>query len=128
MRKYWGILPILFMTNSFKFYDSGFINQNKKSISVKIFGVGMPILDMNIYKKSICLNGNCFKKDVFNNNYLSEFYPTEIMQNIMSAQPIFNSQNLIQEKNNFSQNIFQEDKFDIVYRVDEKQIYFKDNK
>ena len=123
-----GSYTILFKTNSFKFYDSGFINQNKKSISVKIFGVGTPILDMNIYKKSICLNGNCFKKEVFNNNYLSEFYPKDIMQNIISAQPIFNSQNLTKEKekNNFSQKISQKENFNIVYRVDDNQIYFKD--
>ncbi len=121
-----GSYTILFKTNSFKFYDSGFINQNKKSISIKIFGLGTPILDMNIYKKSICLNGNCFKKEVFNNNYLSKFYPKEIMRNIMLAQPIFNSQNLTKEKNNFSQEIFQEDKFNIVYRVDKNKIYFKD--
>lgn len=117
---------ILFKTEKFKFYDSGFINQNTNSIKVQIFGVGTPVLDMEIYKKSICLNGNCFEKEVFNNNFLSRHYPKEVMKNIILAKPIFNSKNLIKNGDFLTQKIFQKEKFDITYKFNSEEVYFKD--
>ncbi len=118
---------ILFKSKKFKFYDSGFINQHNNSLKVQIFGVGTPVLDMDIYDKSICLNGNCFEKEVFNNNYLNNSYPKETMQNIILAKPIFNSQNLEKNGKNFTQKIYQKEKFDITYKVNSNEIYFKDS-
>ena len=75
----------------------------------------------------ICVANGCMNKSGFNQDYLHPSYPNDILQNILLGKRIFNGKNLTKTHNGFNQKI-KNNYYDIVYKVDEKQIFFKDKK
>lgn len=115
---------ILLKSSSFKFYDSGFINLGDFT-NLQIFSTGNLILNLNFHKNSICIDGNCFKKEVFNSNFLNSKYPKNLFERVILGEKIFNQEGLREIDGGFEQKI--EGSFDIKYRVIKgREIYFKD--
>lgn len=118
---------ILFKTPSLKYADFGFIYKNKEEVKVQLYSNGNSILKFKLFKNSICLNSlACISYNSFYKEYFSKEYPKEMLNNIFRAKPIFNSLNLKRDGNNFTQKIFKKGKYDINYRVLNKEIYFND--
>ncbi len=71
----------------------------------------------------ICMDGNCLDKKSFNKKFLSNYYPKNILENILKSKPIFNSRNIKKMKNGFYQKINK-----IFYRVLSDSVVFRDRR
>jgi len=117
---------ITLKTKKFKFNDFGIIKRySDGSVEIKIYNAGVLIQDIKIDSK-ICSNDGCLLKEKFNKIYLSRFYPPELLKNVILGKPIFNSKNFIKKNSGFEQKIFRKNSLDIIYIVNNKEIYFKD--
>lgn len=117
---------ILIKTDGIKIFDTGFVENNQNSHTIKVLNLGVQILEIKIFKEKTCLDLNCYKRDVFNQKYLSSEYENDFLEKLVLKKPIFNGENLIKEERGFSQTIKRNSKFDITYQVNENEIYFKD--
>ncbi len=116
---------IVFKTKKISFADTGFLNKSKNSTSLQIFAMGTPILKLKV-ADLVCLNGMCNSKKSFNQTHLSPYYPDSLLENILNGKPIFNKINLIKKDDGFVQNISGK-WYNIKYKVDKQNIYFKDS-
>lgn len=119
---------ILLKTKSFKFYDSGFVEIGKNTQNLKIFNAGVPILDIKIKKDRVCFDFNCFRDEIFNQKFLSKHYERDFLQKLVLKKPLFDSKNIKYSENGFTQTIKEVNKFDIIYRQNPNETYFKDRK
>ena len=115
---------IIIKSSKIKFADIGYIRNTNKEIEVELFIAGNPIEKITI-NTFICVSAGCMSKSGFNEGYLHKSYPTEILQNILLGNVIYNAKNKVQTKDGFEQTI-KTDEVNIKYRVDSKTIYFKD--
>jgi len=109
-----------------KFADVAYIRNTKESVSLELFVAGQRIQKIDI-NHLICVDEGCMTKHSFNKDYLHRDYPSDILQNILLAKPIYNSKNLIKTDDGFEQNIRTKHAL-IIYKVSSKLIYFKDKK
>jgi len=117
---------IIIKSPKIKFADVGYIRHTDKNIGLELFSAGHLIQKIEI-NHLICLNNGCMTKSGFNEDYLYYEYPSDIMQNIILGQPIYNSKRLEKTKNGFSQ-IIRDGGVRIKYIVTNSSIYFKDKK
>jgi hypothetical protein len=117
---------IMIKTDKIKIYDTGFIDVKNGLISVKVLNLGVQILDIQIIKSKICIDSNCFKDEIFNEKFLSKEYENDFLKKIVLKEPLFDGKEVNSSENGFTQELFKDGKFDIIYRVDKKQSYFKD--
>jgi hypothetical protein len=116
---------ILIKSEKFKFYDTGFINKNNHFIEIKLFSTAKSLFDLKI-ENDICINLNCYKKDSFNRQFLSDEYEDDFLEKIFRKQKLNNSSytktnnGFIQESKNIN--------LDFIYKVENNNIYFKDFK
>ena len=109
-----------------KFADVGYIRNTKESVSLELFVAGHRIQKIDI-NHLVCVDEGCMSKSGFNQDYLDENYPDDILQNILLAKPIYNSKNFVKTKDGFEQNIKTKSSL-IIYKVTSKMTYFKDKK
>ena len=107
-----------------KFSDLGFIRNSGDSVEMELFMTGKSIEKITI-NYLICSHEGCMSKSGFNADYLSKYYPDDILQNIILAKEIYDGKNLVKNTNGFEQYIKNEN-VNIKYIVDSKSIYFKD--
>jgi len=107
-----------------KFADLAYIRNSKDAIELELFVAGKAIKTIAI-NHLICVDEGCMTKATFNEKYLSKAYPSDILQKILLAKPIYNGQNKLQVKDGFTQKI-QTKNVDIDYKVTSKQTFFKD--
>lgn len=119
---------IVFKTKAFKFADSGFIENRYQKTYLQIYQVATPLLTIEIDKKYIYLNDKSFNKSNFNHLILSDFYEDTTLESILNGRDILNAKNKRFTQEGFEQIINDGEKFDIIYRVSPKKIYFKDRK
>jgi hypothetical protein len=118
---------IVFKTPTFKHADLGFIYENDKEIKVEIYGVGQPLLSLEISQSSVCMSLlECMSKVRFNKMVLSENYPQSILENIFIGKSIFGGESLTKTSNGFTQSIRKTNKYNIKYSVLNNQIHFRD--
>jgi hypothetical protein len=115
---------ILIKTSKLRYFDSGFVNQKNSDIEIKAFSTGVEVLDIDI-NSHICLNSVCYKKEVFNRDYLSIHYPNDTLKMIFTSKPIFDKKSLKPTKDGFIQQI-KTKSVDIKYEVSKDKVYFKD--
>ncbi len=136
---FWGCAPksevtksssmlVTFKTKKLSFRDTGFLKKGGDFLNLEVFAVGKPIAKIFIQKGSdrVCLNSYCFNKRIFNEEYLSSYYPDSLLENVLRGNKIFNGKNLKKDKNGFLQRLKERGKFDIKYRVKNGEIFFKD--
>ena len=109
-----------------KFADLGYVRNSGKVIEVELFMAGKSIKKIEI-NHLICVDDGCMTKSGFNEDYLHSSYPDDILQNILLGMPIYDKLNLEKNEDGFAQKIKNENVY-IKYKVDNKQIFFKDIK
>jgi len=81
---------ILIKTPQMKFYDKGFISQYEDYIHLQIFQVGNVVLDLKIYKDTICQSTlECISSKEFNEKYLHKSYKDDFLYNLFSQKKIY---------------------------------------
>ena len=109
-----------------KFADLGYLRSSDKSIELELFVAGKSFEKITI-NYLICTKDGCMPKSRFNSEYLSRFYPDDILQNILLGRAIFEGKTLEKNSNGFIQKIITKN-VTILYKVTPKLIYFKDKK
>ncbi len=119
---------IVIKTPTMKYADMGFITSSVNGVNVEIYAAGQPLMNLEINGLNVCMSTfKCMDKKSFNEKVLSSVYPDDILENIFRAKPIFNSENLEQDKEGiFSQKLKKEGVYDISYSVNAKQRIFRD--
>ena len=109
-----------------RFSDIGYIRHTKDAIELELFVAGHVYQRIHI-NHLICVDEGCMSKSSFNAEYLSAFYPSSLLQNIILGKEIYNGKNSLKKDDGFIQSIKNSD-VDIKYSVNSHQIYFKDRK
>ena len=109
-----------------KFSDVGYVRSSKNKIELELFIAGKSIQTFTL-NHVICTNSGCMSKSAFNEEYLNKNYPSDILQNIILAQPIYDGKN-IQKKDGGFEQFIADDGVEITYRVDSNGVYFRDKK
>lgn len=117
---------IVIKSPKIKFSDLGYVRHNDNDIELELFMAGKSIQKISI-NHLVCTNDGCMSKNGFNQEYLNENYPDDILQNILLAKPIYNEQNLEKTDTGFEQHISSLH-VEISYKVSQNQIFFKDRK
>ena len=117
---------IIIKSPKIKFADVGYVRNLDNAIELELFMAGKSIKKIAI-NHLICVDEGCMSKSGFNQAYLHSSYPSELLQNILLAKPIYNSKNLKKTESEFVQKIKNEE-VDIKYKVSSKTIFFKDKK
>lgn len=117
---------VIIKTPKLKFSDLAYIKHTDNAVALELFIAGKLVQKISI-DYLICVDDGCMSKSSFNSEYLNTEYPNELLQNIILGLPIYERQNLIKNTQGFEQNI-QTNSVNINYRVNSKEIYFKDKK
>ena len=107
-----------------KFADLAYIRNSDDAIELELFVAGKAVKTISI-NHLICVDEGCMSKAAFNERYLNAAYPSDILQNILLAKPIYKAQNKVQTEDGFIQKI-QTNDVDIKYKVTSKETFFKD--
>lgn len=117
---------IIIKSPKIKFADVGYIRNSGDSIELELFIAGNSIDKISI-NHLICVSGGCMTKGSFNNDYLNHSYPSDILQNILLGQPIYEGVNLVKTEDGFIQNI-NDGEVRIKYEVTPYAVIFRDKK
>jgi hypothetical protein len=118
---------IVLKTKKLKFSDTGYIRSAGDAVEVELFSAGQAAGRI-VINHLVCVDDKgCLSKSAFNAEYLNGNYPDETMQYVLLGKPIFSRRSLQRNTEGFEQRI-ENSEVDIVYRVDARQIYFKDRK
>ena len=117
---------IIIKSPKIKFADLGYIRSSAQEIELELFVAGNSIDKITI-DHFICTNVGCLSKKRFNEDYLYKEYPEDILQNILLGKVIYNGKNIIKVDGGYEQKISTADVM-ITYKVNTKQIFFKDIK
>jgi hypothetical protein len=117
---------IIIKSPKIKFSDLAYIRNNQDTLELELFMAGKAIEKITI-NHLICTSEGCLTKSGFNEDYLSEFYPEDTLQNILLAKMIYGGKNLLKTKDGFEQEIKTKD-VDIKYLVKYRSVFFKDRK
>jgi len=117
---------IIIKSPKIKFADIGYIRNSEDSVELELFIAGN-VVDKISINHIICTREGCMGKSSFNTEYLSSTYPSNILQNILLAKPIYEKKNLIKTADGFEQ-IIEDENVLIRYKVNRDITYFKDRK
>ncbi len=117
---------IIIKSPKIKFADLGYIRNSEKSVELELFLAGKSIQKISI-NHLICVDDGCMSKGGFNADYLHESYPSDLLQNILLGDFIYDAQNMQKTDDGFIQIINNED-VAITYKVNSQSIFFKDKK
>ena len=106
--------------------DTGFIKKDDKRLNLQLFSASSPIFDLHV-KDDVCVGYTCLSRESFNSEFFGYKHYQDFVEELFNMQPIYNDENLVKTKDGFEQNIKTEN-YDITYRVENKNLYFKDNK
>lgn len=117
---------ITIKTKLLKFSDLGYVRNSDKDVELELFVMGKSAFRVSINYR-VCTDNGCMSKAAFNAKYLSAVYPDSLLQNILLGLAIYEGKNRLQTQDGFEQKIV-DDGVDIMYRVSQKETYFKDKK
>ncbi len=117
---------IIIKSPKIKFGDVGYIRNSEKSIELELFVAGQAIEKISI-NHLICVREGCMSKSSFNQDYLHESYPTDILQNILLSKPIYGGEAMVKTSDGFRQHV-EDESVDISYKVTLHVTTFKDRK
>ena len=109
-----------------RYNDIAYLKHNDDTIELQMYNAGVGIGKISI-GYMVCIKDGCITKSRFNKEFLEQHYPDDILKHILLAQPIYNAKNLQKTQQGFIQRI-KTPFSDIVYRVTQKEIFFKDKK
>ncbi len=117
---------IIIKTPKLKFADLGYIRKNLDEVRADLFVAGNLVQSIEI-NTLVCVNEGCVSKSNFNEEYLTPAYPDDLMLNVLLAKPIFNKASIKKTENGFIQEL-KSDEYNITYKIENGNIYFKDKK
>jgi len=117
---------VIIKSPNIKFADLGYIRNSADAVELELFSAGVAIEKIKI-NHLICVSAGCMSKQGFNEDYLSSSYPSDILQNILLAKPIYDAIGVVKTKDGFEQYI-KDEEVDIKYKVTPRVTYFKDKK
>ncbi len=118
---------IVFKTPTFKYADMGFVYENSDEVKAEIYGSGQALMSLTITQSSVCMSQfACMPKQQFNQQVLSAVYPDNILDDVFRGKAIFGGQNLKKNRNGFTQNIINQNKYKITYSVLNNDVVFRD--
>ena len=117
---------IIIKSPQIKFADLGYVRSSDDKIELELFIAGKNVEKISI-NHLICVSDGCMSKSGFNKDYLHFSYPTDTLQNILLAKPIYDEKDLQETINGFEQNIKNE-YVNISYKVTPDITFFKDKK
>jgi len=106
--------------------DTGFIKKDENRLNLQLFSASSPIFDLHV-KDDVCVGYTCLSKESFNSEFFGYKHYENFVEELFNMQPIYNDKNLVKTKDGFEQNIKTEN-YDIVYKIENKNLYFKDKK
>lgn len=115
---------IVIKTKDIAIADSGFIKKADNYKSIQIFSVGKIVLHVELTKDA-CINGHCTNRLEFNKRFFGYIHYANLLDDILDKKEIYGGIDRTKTPNGFEQNIKTKN-YDIIYRVDDKKIYFKD--
>ena len=106
--------------------DTGFIKRDGSRFNLQLFSASTPILDLHV-DNDVCLDYTCMSKRDFNAKFFGISHYEDFLDELFNFQPVYNRKNLKKSKSGFEQKI-KTAEFDIIYRVENGNLYFKDRK
>ncbi len=106
--------------------DTGFIKKDDGRLNLQLFTAGTPVFDLHV-KSDVCLDYICLKKENFNSEFFGNRHYDSFIDELFNLKPIYSKKNLKKIANGFEQKI-KTDSYDITYRVEGENLYFKDRK
>ena len=118
---------ITMKTKKITFSDTGFYKNNSEYIQLQVYEAGVAVANMKFYKNEdkVCVGYKCSNKKYFKDNFLSKYYPNNLIINILTKKPILDGKNLQKTADGFIQTI-KNTEYDISYKTTTNSIYFKD--
>lgn len=115
---------IVVKTRTIGIADAGFLRTSEGYKNLQIFSAGTLVFNLEL-SNNACLNGRCTTREDFNTKLFGYPYYEHIMDDVLSQKKIFNGENVTAIKNGFEQTV-KSRHYDIFYKVDGKNIYFRD--
>jgi hypothetical protein len=84
------------------------------------------VFDLHV-KSDVCLDYICLKRENFNREFFGSRHYASFVDQLFNLKPIYSKKNLKKIVNGFEQKI-KTDSYDITYRIEGKNLYFKDRK
>lgn len=116
---------IVFKTPKWRFADTGYIRKDDEVVELEVFEAGQRIVRLQIGNMVCVESEGCIGKEQFNAQYLSAVYPESLFANVLKGKPIYEKRNLKKTSKGFEQAISLPEA-EIVYRVGNGKVYFKD--
>ena len=117
---------ITIKTQKLKFADLGYVRNTNDALELELFVAGKSVF-LVAFESDVCTHEGCMSRAAFNEAYLNAAYPDELLQNVILGKPIYGAKGLQKNAEGFSQHL-KSQSVDILYRVNVKEIYFKDKK
>jgi hypothetical protein len=114
-------------TSKIRISDTGFLNQTASTIELQVFSAATPIFDLHVKKTQVCFEFTCVSKKSFNQEFFGFVHYDNLLEDILTMQPIYDKKNMQKTSSGFEQDISKED-FHIYYKVEGRTLYFKDTK
>ncbi len=106
--------------------DTGFIKRDEHRFNLQLFSASTPVFELDV-QNLVCLGYKCMTKKSFNREFFGFEHYDEFIEELVNLQPIYGKIDFIKDGNGFKQRIKTEN-YDITYRVDGGNLYFKDRK
>ncbi len=106
--------------------DTGFIKKDDTRLNIQLFSASAPIFDLHV-EENVCLGYSCMSKESFNKKFFRVKHYKEFIDELFNLKPIYDKKNLKKLNNGFEQHIVT-DSYDITYKIQNRNLYFKDRK
>lgn len=117
---------IIIKSPKLKYADLGYIRRTSEEVRVDLFVAGQAVESIEV-DGLVCVNEGCMMKSSFNEEYLHPSYPDDLLKNVLLARPIFEKASMEETAEGFIQNL-KSPEYNIIYKVLNGNIYFKDKK
>jgi hypothetical protein len=118
---------ILIKTPKIRYYDLGFIKRHDSGVVLQMYASGRAVLEMEITPSSICMNRLCLSKSRFNTDFLSPYYPDDLLEQVLTGSDIFQGRGAQWTHESVMQTIHQSHQYAIVYTRTNMSIRFHDS-
>jgi len=115
---------IVMKNNQIAVADTGFIKKDENRLNLQLFSASTPVFDLYV-EDNICVEHTCVSKTRFNREFFGTSHYDDFLVDMLNLRPIYDKKNFKKTQNGFEQKIKTEN-FDITYKVDNGNLYFKD--
>jgi len=106
--------------------DTGFIKKDKNRLNLQLFSASSPVFDLHV-KEDVCIDYTCLTRESFNNEFFGYKHYKTFIDELFNMKPIYKEKNIEKNREGFEQQIKTEN-YNIIYRVQNNNLYFKDRK